>query len=375
MKKVLFSLSILFLWFYNSIYAHDVVILANNVDMTASGNTVNFYASTWIWYDEWSLSDPGSMDGFLDVFQEQFHMSYDQSTCKIDILDVTNNVERAWLTDVTGLFTCNSTVDNIEAISVRSTLFKDISQDPVDTFVNIKLGENTRKLVLSSTDPEETIKKVATTQEKAVATVDTEKEWITQTEWFLENFKQFVMTGIEHIIFGPDHVLFVIALILVISSYRQILILASGFTIAHSITLILAGLWLIQLTASIVEPIIALSIVCVAAYNFYILWYKKEKTINIAAHFWVIFGFWLFHGLGFAGSLADTPIPHEYIIPLLIAFNIWVEFWQILIIAITAPLIIRLLKGRTKKSRNTLLIISGILITISLYWFIVRILG
>ena len=343
--------------------------------MTGSGNTVIFSASTWLWYDEWSLSDPATMDGLLSVFQDQFHMSYNQNTCSLNIVDVSKNPERSWLTDVDGLFTCEADVENIEDIKIQSILFKDISEDPVDTFVTITLGEDTRKFVFSSTDTEETIDNAIGEKENTQAITASEEGWVMKTEWFFQSLKQFVITGIEHIIFGPDHVLFVIALILVISSYRQILILASGFTIAHSITLILAGLWLIQLTASIVEPIIALSIVCVAAYNFYILWYKKEKTINIAAHFWVIFGFWLFHGLGFAGSLADTPIPHEYIVPLLIAFNIWVEFWQILIIAITAPLIIRLLKGRTKKSRNTLLIISGILITISLYWFIVRILG
>ena len=157
MKKFLFLLSTTLLLLGNSLYAHDLTILANNINMTGSGNTVIFSASTWLWYDEWSLSDPATMDGLLSVFQAQFHMSYNQNTCSLNIVDVSKNPERSWLTDVDGLFTCEADVENIEDIKIQSILFKDISEDPVDTFVTITLGEDTRKFVFSSTDTEETI--------------------------------------------------------------------------------------------------------------------------------------------------------------------------------------------------------------------------
>lgn len=97
----------------------------------------------------------------------------------------------------------------------------------------------------------------------------------------LDGIRSFILIGIEHILFGTDHVLFLIALILVVTSYRQILILISGFTLGHSVTLILAGLGVLQISSQIVEPIIALSIVLVAGYNLYILYSHKEKKIDI----------------------------------------------------------------------------------------------
>ena len=172
MKKILFSLFLIFLSFYKSLYAHDVAILATNVDMTASGNTLVFYAHTGLGYDEWSISDPDSMDGLISAFETRLQVTYEQQECIMDIVDITNNVERSGLTDIDRTFTCEKDITNLENIRVRSTLFSEISAEPTDTFVTISLGEDQRKLALNSADPEEEV----TETPSEVSTITESKE-------------------------------------------------------------------------------------------------------------------------------------------------------------------------------------------------------
>ncbi len=86
--------------------------------------------------------------------------------------------------------------------------------------------------------------------------------------------QRFIGLGVEHIVFGFDHILFLLAAVLIVRSLKNILILVTSFTLAHSLTLILAGLGVITLASRIVEPVIALSIAVMALRNIWILRHK-----------------------------------------------------------------------------------------------------
>lgn len=137
--------------------------------------------------------------------------------------------------------------------------------------------------------------------------------------------------GTEHILLGVDHLAFVVGLCL-IARGRRLLILISGFTLGHSLTLALATLGWVRIPSLPVEACIALSIAFVA----------RQAMLPDArqAHgFWLVAAFGLLHGLGFAGALAETGIDQQQLIPALISFNLGVELGQLLFVGIVLILI------------------------------------
>ncbi len=188
---------------------------------------------------------------------------------------------------------------------------------------------------------------------------------------FLDNLVDFFKLGIKHILSGPDHILFVLSLLLVFISWKDILKLTTTFTIAHSITLILAGTGILTLSSRIVEPMIALSIAYVAITSVFFQGrgFFGENRGKIAA----VFFFGLFHGLGFAGLLKEIQIPADKFISSLFAFNLGIEGGQLVIVALAFPFIYFF----RKKSWYPLAtkVIAAIIATIATYWFIQRIVG
>ena len=186
---------------------------------------------------------------------------------------------------------------------------------------------------------------------------------------FIDNMFDFFRIGVSHILNGPDHVLFILSLLLVFVSWKDILKLTSVFTLAHSITLILAGTWVLILSSSIIEPIIALSIAYVAFTSVFLwsnlfLWSSKSKMV-------AIFFFGLFHGLGFAGLLREIDIPSERFVSSLLAFNLGIEWGQLLVVGFAFPLIYAF---RHKAWYPRLIeVFSIMIIVIAIYWFIERI--
>lgn len=141
-------------------------------------------------------------------------------------------------------------------------------------------------------------------------------------------FFSYVPTGFDHIVpLGVDHILFVLGLFFLSTHLRPLLWQVSAFTLAHTITLALAALGYVTVPASIVEPLIALSIAYVAVENIFL------RTLSPWRPF-VIFGFGLLHGLGFASVLAQFGLPEANFVPALIGFNIGVEIGQICVIAV-----------------------------------------
>jgi len=145
------------------------------------------------------------------------------------------------------------------------------------------------------------------------------------------------LLGTIHILEGADHLLFVLALLLIVSGLGQLIKAITAFTVAHSITLVLATLELVQLPAAPTEAIIALSILFLAVE----IVHKHDGKIGITERWpWVVaFLFGLFHGLGFAGALAEIGVPQQEVPLALFMFNVGVETGQLLFVAVVLSLI------------------------------------
>lgn len=141
-------------------------------------------------------------------------------------------------------------------------------------------------------------------------------------------FLDYIVSGFDHIIpKGLDHILFVIGLFLLSAHMRPLLTQVTLFTLAHTVTLALGALGIVNIPGNIVEPLIAASIVFVAVENLFTQKLTPWRPF-------LIFAFGLLHGLGFASVLGDYGLPSGQFIPALIAFNIGVEIGQLTVIAI-----------------------------------------
>ena len=196
-------------------------------------------------------------------------------------------------------------------------------------------------------------------------------ETLNESNSLFKNAKDFMVLGIEHIIFGFDHVLFVLSLVLVISSYREIFTMVSIFTIAHSLTFILAGTQFLSISSKIVEPMIAFSIAYVAITS---VFFQHINFLNNKYNkFVVIFIFGLFHGLGFAGVFSDLFIPIDQYIFSLLFFNIGIELGQILILILILPLLIVFKKKNENLYTIFIGILTGFISALAIFWIIQRI--
>jgi hydrogenase/urease accessory protein HupE len=141
----------------------------------------------------------------------------------------------------------------------------------------------------------------------------------------------YAVLGIGHILLGFDHLLFVLALVLLVRGHRRLVATITAFTVAHSITLALASLGVLQVPGPPVEASIALSIVFVASE---IIHARQGRPGLTQRHPWVVaFTFGLLHGLGFAGALAEVGLPANAIPVALLFFNVGVEIGQLMFIA------------------------------------------
>ena len=189
-----------------------------------------------------------------------------------------------------------------------------------------------------------------------------------QQTTFFDNARDFLTLGIKHILGGKDHILFVLSLLLTFASLKEIFRLTSAFTLAHSLTLILAGADIVKLSAKIVEPVIALSIAYVAITTVLL----KDKAVLGQTRFKLatVFFFGLFHGLGFAGILQEIQIPRVKFFSTLLSFNIGIEIGQIVIVAIICP-VIYFLRNKVWYGKF-IKIVAGIISIIANFWGIER---
>jgi hypothetical protein len=182
-------------------------------------------------------------------------------------------------------------------------------------------------------------------------------------------FGEFLRLGIGHIlnVSAFDHLLFLTALLLGCRNLKTMLLVITGFTLAHSLTLALAALNIVTISSRIVEPAIAASIIFVAAENF-------RRTEKSWPRYALTCGFGLIHGFGFAGALRASGLGGtgaEIAMPLF-AFNLGVEIGQLTVAAVLLPLLFGLHKWPWFE-RNGARIISALVILVAAFWLWQRI--
>jgi hydrogenase/urease accessory protein HupE len=178
----------------------------------------------------------------------------------------------------------------------------------------------------------------------------------------------YLVTGIEHIAFGWDHMAFVVAVILWGRHPWPLVRVVTAFTLAHSITLALAVLDVVRVPSGPVEVLIALSIVYVAAENFFVR--------DIGRRWQLTFLFGLVHGFGFAGALREFGLPSDAVGLALAAFNVGVEVGQIAVVL--AGLALLTLADRATEGRRDPRLVKGISIVLmvcGIFWTVQRVVG
>jgi hypothetical protein len=230
------------------------------------------------------------------------------------------------------------------------------------------------------------------------------------------SFASYVALGVEHILSGWDHLAFVMALLLLASTIREVATLVTGFTVAHSVTLGLAVLGFVHPEGRVVEALIGFSIALVAAENAWILGGRGRFVPTAIAgslallavlgfgvvprlafvglalfavcHFALLdssrrparlraavaFAFGLIHGFGFAGILAEMSLPAERLVPALFGFNLGVELGQLAVVAVAWPLLrfsSRIFEGRGE--RLVAEVGSAAICGLGLFWFVTRV--
>jgi hypothetical protein len=177
----------------------------------------------------------------------------------------------------------------------------------------------------------------------------------------------YLKLGYTHIIpYGFDHILFVLGIFFLNPKLKPVIWQATAFTVAHSITLGLAMYGVIKPISSIVEPIIALSIVFVAVENMITSELKPWRIL-------IVFCFGLIHGMGFASALNSLGLPPGDFFSSLISFNVGVELGQLTIILLAFFLVGKWFGDREWYRRRIVYPVSGIIGAIALYWTIERI--
>ncbi|MFS8197495.1 HupE/UreJ family protein [Streptomyces sp. CWNU-52B] len=205
-----------------------------------------------------------------------------------------------------------------------------------------------------------------------------------------ERFWEFFRLGAEHLLTGVDHILFLLALIAGSRRPREIVLAATSFTLAHSVTFLLAALGLVDVPAGLVEPVIALSIAVVAGWH---LWRIRSRGVHVTdlpvpgggGHFaldragWtrlgVVFCFGLVHGLGFAGALGIDAAWSWTLLWSLLVFNVGIEAVQLAVIAVVFPLLLLLRRRSRRAGLWATGTISAGVAGMGLIWFVQRTFG
>ncbi|MFC0507459.1 HupE/UreJ family protein [Micromonospora costi] len=204
-----------------------------------------------------------------------------------------------------------------------------------------------------------------------------------------QRFWEFFRLGAEHLLGGIDHILFLLALIAGSRRLREIVLAATSFTLAHSVTFMLAALGVVDVPGAVVEPIIALSIAVVAGWHLWRLWRRGDHAgdletpghshVSLDRAGWirlgVVFCFGLVHGLGFAGALGIDEAWSWTLLWSLLVFNVGIEVVQLAIIALVFPLLMVLRHRAPAVGRWATGVISAGVSVMGLIWFVQRVSG
>jgi hypothetical protein len=218
------------------------------------------------------------------------------------------------------------------------------------------------------------------------ASLEAEHPSFSTHQSLLERYWEFFRLGAEHLYTGIDHILFLLALIAGSRRLREIVLTASTFTLAHSVTFILAALGLVAVPASIVEPTMALSISVVAALHLWRIFRRGAEAAELERHehgllgldasgrarLVAVFCFGLVHGLGFAGALGIDEAFSWTLLSSLLVFNAGIEFVQLAIIAAVFPVLALLRRRAPLAGLSATGAIAAGVCAMGLVWFAER---
>ena len=233
------------------------------------------------------------------------------------------------------------------SITIRARLFP---YDPLhQTFLNVyENGSLRQQMVFNADDADRTYYRG--TAQGTLAVVGT-----------------FIPAGIHHILIGPDHILFLVGLLLLGGGGWALVRIVTAFTIGHSITLSLAALDVVAPPASLIEPAIALSIVFVGADNLLV----GTRGRDVRA--WIALAFGLVHGFGFAYVLKEFGLPREALAWSLFSFNVGVEIGQLLIVLVIAGVLALVRQRNQAAGRRVAVTGSIVVMAAGAYWFVKRV--
>ena len=182
--------------------------------------------------------------------------------------------------------------------------------------------------------------------------------------------REYVVLGFTHILpKGLDHILFVVGLFLLSTSWRALLLQVTMFTLAHSLTLALSMYGVVSLPSRVVEPLIALSISYVAIENLFTTDLKPWRA-------GLVFVFGLLHGLGFAGVLTELGLPRSQFFTALVAFNVGVEAGQLAVIGIAVAAVGWWRRAQAASYRRWVVVPASLAIAlVGVYWTVIRLAG
>ena len=181
-----------------------------------------------------------------------------------------------------------------------------------------------------------------------------------------QEFRRFLVLGVRHIFTGYDHIAFLIGLLLLGGSVRELVKIVTAFTVAHSITLALAALSILTPSPRIVEPLIAASIIFVGVENLWAL--RGKRAAQVLQHRWMVtFAFGLVHGFGFAAVLRELDLPRAVLATGLISFNLGVEVGQLCIVLAVLPIL-----NRLRTLRRFALLASACVSGLGAIWLVQR---
>ena len=198
------------------------------------------------------------------------------------------------------------------------------------------------------------------------ATTEPHTYYLGTTQGAIAVLKTFIPSGTHHILIGPDHILFLIGLLLLGGSWMALVRIVTAFTLGHSITLSLAALNVFSPPASIIEPAIALSIVFVGADNL-----VRGDGRDLRALVALTFG--LVHGFGFANVLREFGLPREALGWSLFGFNLGVEIGQLAVVLTVASLLAAVRRRSEVVGARVAVAGSVVVIAAGTYWFVQRV--
>jgi hypothetical protein len=232
------------------------------------------------------------------------------------------------------------------AVTIDTNVFP--SDPNHQTFINIYEGSELRQQVIFN------------------AQTEGHTYYLGTAQGALEVMKTFIPSGIHHIMIGPDHILFLVGLLLLGGSWLALLKIVTAFTIGHSVTLSLAALNVVTPPASVIEPAIALSIVFIGADNL-----VRGDGRDLRG--WVALVFGLVHGFGFANVLKQFGLPREALGWSLFSFNVGVELGQLAIVLIVTAALAAIRRHSDTWRQRVAFAGSIVVIGAGTYWFVQRV--